>query len=221
MKAALKRTIRRIIGDPPVLLEEMPNCPHIFEYYRDLLATGHKRVPGGWLYDEHFYPDHITVGGAIYGALEHAKKYCEGEGLDIGAGLWPFPGATPIDLAYGPEGTKLADIPDGTQDYVFSSHTLEHIEDWQSALREWIGKVKSGGSIFLYLPHPTCGLWRKDNPYMARYHKWVPTPPVVKQALQLNGCDLLACDDGPDIMFSFHVCGIKRESLVSEARPIP
>ena len=36
---------------------------------------------------------------------------------------------------------------------VYSSHLLEHIVDWQGALREWWRVVKVGGHLALYLPH--------------------------------------------------------------------
>lgn len=36
---------------------------------------------------------------------------------------------------------------------VFSSHLLEHIADYRSALREWWRLVKEGGYLCLYLPH--------------------------------------------------------------------
>lgn len=38
-------------------------------------------------------------------------------------------------------------------DAVFSSHLLEHIEDYKGALKEWWRIVKKGGYLVLYLPH--------------------------------------------------------------------
>lgn len=38
-------------------------------------------------------------------------------------------------------------------DTVFSSHTLEHIVDFRSALAEWWRLVRLGGHLILYLPH--------------------------------------------------------------------
>ena len=206
----LKRIVRKLTGDPDTLLEEMPDCPGLFHSYRELIATGHQRVHGGWRYNGQFYPDYLTVGGAVFGILRKAQQYCTGKGLDIGASSWPLPGSTPIDPAYGPSSLRLCDIKDGSQDFVFSSHTLEHIVDWDNELSEWTAKIKTGGILLLYLPHPDCWLWRKENPFMAKYHEWVPTPIVVKEAVTRRGCEIVDFDDGPDNMYSFHVLAIKR-----------
>lgn len=41
----------------------------------------------------------------------------------------------------------------GSADAVFSSHCLEHIEDYEAALRAWWALIKEGGHLCLYLPH--------------------------------------------------------------------
>src|SRR5579862_4576008 len=112
LRSKAKAFIRRCIGDPPVLLEEYPNSPILFHYYRELLASGHKRLPGGWEWQGKFYPDHLTVGGASFGALRAALTWCRGEGIDVGAGAWPLPGAKPIDPEWYPNGLKLEEVPD-------------------------------------------------------------------------------------------------------------
>ena len=48
---------------------------------------------------------------------------------------------------------KLDMFADGTMDTVFSSHTLEHVEDHVAVLREWWRLLKVGGYLVLYLPH--------------------------------------------------------------------
>jgi hypothetical protein len=174
--------------------------------YREYLATGHKRKPGGWEWNGVFYPDHLTVGGACIGAFRLAKKWCHGEGIDIGAGAWPFPGARPIDPVSYPNGLRLEEVPPRSQDYVFTSHTLEHIKDWKAALAQFASKIRPGGVICIYLPHPECGLWRMDNPVMRKYHEWVPEPQVVKDELKKLGLQIVDSDDGPDLMMSFFVC---------------
>jgi len=42
---------------------------------------------------------------------------------------------------------------DSVTETVFSSHTLEHLDDPQAALREWWRLIVPGGHLILYLPH--------------------------------------------------------------------
>jgi hypothetical protein len=206
----LRGFLKQCLGLPPVSLEEMPNCPALFQTYRHLVSAGHKRVPGGWIYEEEFYPDYLTVGGNSFAIRRTALKYCRGQGLDIGAGYWPLPGSTPIDMEQGPGiDNNLEDIPPNSQDYVFSSHCLEHISEWEKALDAWISKVKSGGILFLYLPHPSCKLWHMSNPFMKNIHKWVPDPERISKAVAEKGLTIIDKDDGPDHFFSFFVCARK------------
>lgn len=44
-------------------------------------------------------------------------------------------------------------IEDASCDAVFSSHLLEHIEDFKAALTDWWRCIKEGGYLVLYLPH--------------------------------------------------------------------
>jgi len=207
---SLRRLIRRILGDPPILLEETPDCPSLFKTYRHMLTTGHQRVPGGWVYEGEFYPDYLAVGGNSFAIRRTALKYCDGGGLDIGAGSWPLQGSTPIDTEQGSGiSNKIESIPENSQDYVFSSHCLEHILEWQAALDTWISKIKPGGILFLYLPHPTCKLWHMSNPQMAEAHKWVPDPETIRSAIVERGLEVVARDDGPDNFYSFFICARK------------
>jgi SAM-dependent methyltransferase len=201
---------RRLGGARYVLLEELNDAPTLFRAYNSLIETGHKRAPGGWVYEGEFYPDYLTVGGNSYAIRRTALKYCKGHGLDIGAGHWPLPGATPIDTECGPgTANRIEGIPDGSQDYVFSSHCLEHISEWEKALENWISKIKPGGILFLYLPHPSCKLWHMSNPFMRNIHKWVPDPETISKAVTERGLTIIDRDDGPDHFFSFFVCAKK------------
>jgi SAM-dependent methyltransferase len=210
IKAKIRSFLRKLAGDPLVLLEEMPECPALFHSYRNLAATGHKRAPGGWIYEGEFYPDYLTVGGNSFAIRRTALKYCTGEGLDIGAGYWPLPGSTPIDSEAGlGTANTIEDIPNNSQDYVFSSHCVEHILEWEKALDSWIAKVKPGGILFLYLPHPSCKLWHMSNPFMQNTHKWVPNPETISRAITERGLTIIDRDDGPDHFYSFFVCARK------------
>jgi SAM-dependent methyltransferase len=130
-----------------------------------------------------------------------------GRGVDVGAGLWPLPGAVPVDIWRGPgAGRLISDFDDGSVDFVFSSHCLEHISDWQSALKEWVAKLKPGGIVFLYLPHPECAIWHPGSPFVGDGHKWRPVLGVVRDALSELGCGILEEDEGPDSYMSFFLC---------------
>lgn len=212
MLHSLRPLWRRLAGDPQVSLEEMPNRPVLFDIYRSMLANGHRRVPGGWIYEDRFYPDYLTVGGNTFAIRRTAAHYCHGKGLDIGASYWPLPGSTPIDTELGPgTANRIEDIPAASQDYVFSSHCLEHISEWNSALTLWISKIRPGGVLFLYLPHPECGLWHYSNSQMAGTHAWAPAPEVIRGALIDRGLTIIAADDGPDHFFSFFCCASNPE----------
>lgn len=194
-------------------LETFPDCPDLFQVYRSLLRHPEvERRPGGWQYKGKYYPDYLHMGGACHAIFREALKYCRGTGIDVGAGLWPLPGATAVDIWRGPGAHRtVADIHDGSLDFVFSSHCLEHNDEWRNVLKEWLRKLRLGGVVFLYLPHPECGIWEVGSPFVGDGHKWTPTPEIVKSSLAQLGCSMVACDDGPDGMLSFWVCA-RREA---------
>lgn len=201
-------------------LESLPNVPDLFSQYRTLLDHPElMRRPGGWVYQNAFYPDYLTVGGAAHAIFPVALKHCRGNGIDVGAGLWPLPGAIPVDLWRGAGTNKcVADFEKDTLDYVFSSHCLEHIEAWEESLREWIDCVKPGGTLCLYLPHPDCAIWHPGSPFVGDGHKWIPTPDIIQQALEQMGCRIEHINKGPDAMYSFYICARKEIANISCAR---
>lgn len=110
------------------------------------------------------YPKFQSEGNAAQFAIPFAKYFCSGKGLDIGCmhKQWAFPGAWPIDKNF-PDEYDAFNLPDGLFDYIFSSHCLEHLNDWVAALDYWTTKISSGGVIFLYLPHYSQEYWRPWN----------------------------------------------------------
>lgn len=56
----------------------------------------------------------------------------------------------PIDIIAEADAIPL---PDSSQDYVFSSHVLEHLVDPIGAIIEWYRLVKNKGYIALVIPH--------------------------------------------------------------------
>lgn len=95
-------------------------------------------------------------------------RYCTSGGLDIGCGpskVWPhFVGVDSgkdtdlFGIQMKPDivvadASRMKLFADESMGCVFSSHTLEHIENHIAALKEWWRLVKVGGHLVLYLPH--------------------------------------------------------------------
>lgn len=81
------------------------------------------------------------------------EKYCRGEGLDIGyGGDLLAPNCRGWDFEDG-DAQYLAGIPDSKYDFVYSSHTLEHLPEAETALQNWWRVLKPGGYLILFLPH--------------------------------------------------------------------
>lgn len=81
--------------------------------------------------------------------IAFAVKLCKGVGYDIGycKEEWKLPGATGIDSADG-SGYSADKLPDQQVDYVFSSHCLEHVNNWMYTLEYWITKIRAGEFCF-------------------------------------------------------------------------
>lgn len=80
-------------------------------------------------------------------------KFCKGRGLDIGyGGDLLTPDCTGWDYENG-DAQYLNGIKDASFDFVYSSHTIEHMVDPQTALHNWWRVVKPGGHLIVYLPH--------------------------------------------------------------------
>ena len=193
-------------------LESLYQCPDLFHIYRELAKHPDLiREPGGWRYKDRFYPDYLTVGGASHAVFRTALQYCKGTGLDIGAGYWPLPGAEAVDISRGVGcGKLISDHADESLDFIFSSHCLEHIINWKEALLKWTRKLKKGGILFLYLPHPKCEIWLPGSPMVGDGHKWIPNITVVEKELIKLDMEIISRDEGPDAMYSFYICGKKQ-----------
>jgi len=94
--------------------------------------------------------------------------YTRGFGLDLGCGPHKaFPHFIGVDnkkdcQLFGTPMNPDLTVPDACSlpmfasescDFIFSSHMLEHVEDYKGALKEWWRLVKVGGHLCLYLPH--------------------------------------------------------------------
>ncbi len=103
---------------------------------------------------------------------------------------------------------RLDNFPDGSLDFVFSSHCLEHLERvGKRALRLWLRKLKPGGILFLYLPHESMRLWNPGSPWVGDGHKWQPRHEIVVPFLEAEGMSILEVNKDHDGYWSFHVVG--------------
>ncbi len=92
------------------------------------------------------------------------KKYCNGKGIDIGfGGDLIMPDAQGWDFEHG-DATFLNGIKDESFDYVYSSHTLEHVFDVETTLKNWYRVLKPNGYMILYLPHRDLYEKKKELP---------------------------------------------------------
>ncbi len=121
-------------------------------------------------YRGRLYPLYLKHGNACQFITPIALQFCQGRGLDVGAGKWPLPGAEPIDLQQGGDAMNL---PSGPHDFIFSSHCLEHLANPIEALEHWKARLRFGGVLFLYLPHPDMTYWLPQH-CRKHLHSWKP-----------------------------------------------
>ena len=154
-----------------------------------------------------YYSDHLKQGAAIEGVKYLAQKYCKGKGVDIGASDWLLNGAKPIEDNEEENAYNILE-EDDSLDYVFSSHLLEHLSEPLLAIDEWRKKLKSGGILFMYLPHPSCHMWKKNN---LSYHLWNPDPYFLEELFKNNAdFNIENISYLPDGYMSF-VCILKKK----------
>ncbi len=133
------------------------------------------------------YPFFQSQGFAAEHAFSYAKKVCFGRGLDVGCGKyeWCLPGALAIDVTFKDGFYHALNLPEGEFDYIFSSHCIEHVDNWVDVLDYWETKIKSGGTLFLYLPHYSQKYWRI---FENRKHIHTLSPGLIKDYLESRGC---------------------------------
>ncbi|MBZ0199344.1 MAG: class I SAM-dependent methyltransferase, partial [Ignavibacteriaceae bacterium] len=102
------------------------------------------------------------------------ELYCKGKGLDIGfGGDLIVPWAEGWDFEDG-DAQYLNGLENETFDFVYSSHTLEHVSDAGESLKNWWRVLKQGGYLLLYIPHRDLYEKKKNlpsrfNPYHLRF----------------------------------------------------
>lgn len=151
------------------------------------------------------YPDYIKHGQAARFILPFAIQFCHGSGLDVGGTQeCHFPGARIVNSELC-DGYDAYHLPDGTFDFIFSSHTLEHLVRPFNALEEWISRIKPGGCLFLYLPHPDMSYW---HPRYCLKHINSFTPLQISEILALFRLSDIIYSKR-DLYWSFSAVGFK------------
>lgn len=154
------------------------------------------------------YPDYIRQGKAVRHIIPIAQNFCQGQGLDIG-GLpepeWCYPGAVIVNPAAVSSNFDAFNLPSFSPDYIFSSHCLEHLEDYVKALTIWRDALRIGGQLFLYLPHPDMEYWLPKN-CKKHLHKFTPEQ-IVRDLSGLGFEDIFHSER--DLYWSFAVTGVK------------
>jgi SAM-dependent methyltransferase len=151
------------------------------------------------------YPVLTARGNAAQFIIPYAKYFCFGEGYDIGCAKieWSLPGSIPIDKTLNSD-FDAYNLPNKKVDYIFSSHCLEHLDDWVYALDYWISKLKINGCLLLYLPHYTQEYWR---PWNNRKHYHAFTEQILHDYFiqHKDICKETLIITGPDLNYSFAI----------------
>jgi SAM-dependent methyltransferase len=152
-------------------------------------------------YKQKIYPEFQAKGNASKFIMPFAREILKGEGVDIGCNRkeWAFPGAQPIDILFN-DPWDAYNLPSQEYDYIYSSHCLEHLEDWVGALDYWKSCLKKGGVIFLYLPHFDQEYWR---PWNNRKHIHVLDPCIIEKYFIDQGFSKVFITKGYDAYSSF------------------
>ena len=180
------------------------------------------QLGGGWRhynpikYKTNLYPEYINDNNAASHIIGYAKKYCIGEGLDLGGGANPFPGADNLEIKKGRNVLEsLMEMEYGIYDFIFSSHFLEHVEkeEQQKIIDHAYQVLSPEGILFFYLPHKNMEYWSIKNPAMiGPYgHKVDLNPEEVKNMLLSSGFEIIDYTDTPDHYWSFIVVGQKKK----------
>lgn len=152
------------------------------------------------------YPEFIRQGNAVKHIIPFAEHFCIGEGLDIGGtSEWTFPGSVIVNPIVNQ--FDAYNLPENEMgwDYIFSSHCLEHVPNYVEALELWREALRSGGSLFLYLPHPDMEYWLPQN---CRKHLHEFQPSQITKVLEDLGYQNVI-SSGRDLYWSFSVVGFR------------
>ena len=104
-----------------------------------------------------------------------------------------------------------------SMDFVYSSHLLEHIDNYKAALMEWWRLVKVGGYMVLYLPHkdyyPNIG---QPGANPDHKHDFLPRD-IIDAMADRKGWDLVECQErNEDMEYSMLLVFQKLQSKATD-----
>jgi SAM-dependent methyltransferase len=156
-------------------------------------------------FKDQVYPKFQSEGFAAKFAIPYASQVCKGTGFDVGCGRedWALPGAIAVDPKLN-SGDAM-NLPLTNVDYIFSSHCLEHLDNWVDVLDYWSNVILPGGVLFLYLPDFSQEYWR---PWNNRKHKNIFTPEIIEAYMEENYINIFK--SGVDLNNSFMIYGERK-----------
>lgn len=112
------------------------------------------------------YPAFLAEGNHAQYIIPIAKQVLRNKNLGVDVGCkkpeWAYPGAILADIDLDLNPWHALNLPhEGGLEYIFSSHCLEHIVEWEETLNYWYKCIKDSGIIFIYLPHMDNEYWDK------------------------------------------------------------
>lgn len=147
---------------------------NVRKYAPDLLWELLKKIKLNYLKFWYLWGFRAVVIGESSKARKRREKeiffelYCRGKGLDIGfGGDLILPDAQGWDFEHG-DAQYLSGLNDETFDYIYSSHTLEHVADAGESLQNWWRVLKPGGYLLLFIPHRD--LYEKKKKLPSRFN---------------------------------------------------
>jgi SAM-dependent methyltransferase len=117
------------------------------------------------------------------------------------------------------DGQTLAGIGDASQDFVISSHVIEHMEDPIGALKSYLRVLRTGGMIFLAVPDRRGSFDAKrpitlfehlvmdheTGPHVSRRHHFMEWATDVNGLSGEEACKNANTNDAKDYSIHFHV----------------
>lgn len=128
------------------------------------------------------YPKLQSQGFASQYSFALAKQILPQIGIiyDIGFSnpAWQYPGSIGIDISKEDDFHAM-NLPDQMADGIYSSHCLEHLDDYVSVLEYWNSRLKHNGILFMYLPN--CDYQEYWQPTSNRKHKIYMNPALMQK----------------------------------------